>query len=97
MNLADNAEVVGELFVGRQCIEISKLGIDVEVQQERHSGIVGSLPDDYSISITLVVLGCGNRCRLALLVLWRGVLSRHSRKRGQRQRQGDRSPDECAW
>jgi len=41
--------------VGRKCIEISKLGIDVEVQQERHPGILGSLPDDDSISITLVV------------------------------------------
>src|SRR6185436_19588794 len=65
MNLADNAQVVGELCVGRKCIEIAKLGIDVEIQQERHPGILASLPDDYSISITFAVVRCcGNRCRL---------------------------------
>ena len=50
MNLADNAQVVGESFVGRKCVEISELGIDVELQQERHLGVFGSLPDDHSIS-----------------------------------------------
>ena len=52
MNLADNAQVVGELCVGRKCIEIAKLGIDVEVQQERDLGVRGSLPDDDAISMS---------------------------------------------
>ena len=36
LNLADNAQMVGESVVGVKCIEISDLGIDVEPQQERH-------------------------------------------------------------
>ena len=46
-------------------VEISELGIVVELQQKRHLSVVGSLPDYDSISITIVVcLWCGNGCRL---------------------------------
>ena len=65
MNLAGNAQVVGERLVAIQGVEISELGIDVELQQERHLGVCGSFPDDDSISITIVVcLWCGTGCRL---------------------------------
>ena len=42
--------MVGESFVAIKCIEISELGIVVEPQQERHLGVVGSLPDYDSLS-----------------------------------------------
>ena len=45
-----------------KCIEISNLGIVVEPQQERHLNVVGSLPDDDSLSITpAVCLLCRKR------------------------------------
>ena len=50
MNIADNAQMVGESFVAIKGIEISELGIDVELQQERHLGVVGSFPDYDSLS-----------------------------------------------
>jgi hypothetical protein len=41
MNLADAAQVVGERLVAILSVEISELGIDVELQQERHLGVPG--------------------------------------------------------
>jgi hypothetical protein len=47
------------------------LGIDVEVQQKRHSGVFGSLHEYDSLSITLVAcLFCGNGCRLFRSTCW---------------------------
>ena len=45
--------MVGESFVAIKGIEISELGIDVEVQQKRHLSVVGSFPDDDSLLVTL--------------------------------------------
>jgi hypothetical protein len=65
VNFADNAQVVGVNFVAVLGVEISDLGIDVELQQERDVSVWGSFPDDDSISISLVAcLGCGSGCRL---------------------------------
>ena len=54
MNIADNAQVVGVGRVAILGVEISDLGIDVELQQERHRSVCRSFPDDDSISITIV-------------------------------------------
>src|SRR6185503_2603146 len=53
MDLADVAQMVGERFFAIKGIEISELGIDVEVQQKRHLSVLGSLPDYDSLLVTL--------------------------------------------
>src|SRR4030095_680345 len=61
MNLADSPQMVGESFVAIKGIEISELGIDVEVQQKRHLGVVGSFPDYHSLLVALRTCRlCGN-------------------------------------
>ena len=52
MNPPDHAQVIGEIHVGILSVEVSELGIDVELQQERHPGVRGSLPDDDAISMS---------------------------------------------
>src|SRR5262245_6654083 len=54
MNFADNAQMVGESLVAVLGVEISELGVDVELQQEGHLRIGGSFPNDDSILITIV-------------------------------------------
>ena len=44
MDLARNAQVVGEGLVAVQGVEISELGVDVELQQERHLSASGQFP-----------------------------------------------------
>src|SRR5689334_1580898 len=66
MNIAGNAQVVGESLVAIKGVEISELGIDVELQQKRHFSVLAGFPDYHSISVTTVVcLWCRNgvRCR----------------------------------
>ena len=72
MNVADNAEVVGERFVGRKCIEISELSVDVEPQQEGHLGVRSSFPDDDPISIAI---GVADVACTDVLVVCREVLA----------------------
>jgi hypothetical protein len=55
MNIAGNAQVVGESLSLSRVLRYRSLGIDVELQQERHLSVFGSFPDDDSISITIVV------------------------------------------
>jgi len=72
--------MVGESIVGIKCIEISDLGIDVELQQERHFSVFGGLPDNNSIPVTIVIptrdrCDLLERCLEALLLTvdWRHV------------------------
>ena len=55
MNLAANAQVVGERLVAALGVEIAELGVDVELQQERHVRVRGSFPDDDSVFIAFVL------------------------------------------
>ncbi len=55
MHVADNAQMVGEGIVAVFRVEVSELGIDVELQQERHLRIVGIFPDNNSILVMIVV------------------------------------------
>src|SRR6185503_9222096 len=62
VNLADNAQMVGESFVAVKGIEVTDLSIVVEPQQERHLGVVRSLPNNNSILVTLAAVWrlCGS-------------------------------------
>ena len=62
MNLADNAQMVGEGGVAVEGVEISNLGIVVELQQERDLRVFGILPDDNSILIVIPFLLLFNGC-----------------------------------
>ena len=56
MHLADNAQMVSEGIVAVLRVEVSELGIDVELQQERHLRIVGILVNGDSILVTILFL-----------------------------------------
>src|SRR3954452_6820664 len=74
MNIVGDAQVVSESLVAINGVEISELGIDVELQQEGHLSFFGSFPDYDSISITIVVdLWCANGSGLfgSTCQLWR--------------------------
>src|SRR4051794_30317616 len=59
MDLADNAQMVGESRVGIGRVEIADLGIDVEPQEQRHVGVIGRLPNHDPILVALVRLALG--------------------------------------
>ena len=61
VNLAGHAQVVGERLVAIQGVEIPELGIDVELQQERHLVVCGSFPDDDAILVAIVGCLCRRR------------------------------------
>jgi hypothetical protein len=84
LTVANDAQVIGEGFVGRGGVEVPDLGVDVELQQERHLGVVGGLPDDDAV---LVAVGEFLRDRAIRFLLggrqgnhprprWRGRLGR---------------------
>ncbi len=58
MNVALNAQMVGEGVVAILGVEIADLGIDVELQQEWHRRVCGSFPDDHAISIAIRGFRC---------------------------------------
>src|SRR6476660_4685948 len=65
MNIADNPEMVGKSFFAIKGVEISELGVDVEVHQQRYLSVVGGLHEYDPLSVTLVVgLWCGSGHRL---------------------------------
>ena len=61
VNVAGHAQMVGERLVATLGVEIPELGIDVELQQERHLVVCGSLPDDDAILVPIVCLCRGGR------------------------------------
>ena len=53
VDLAFDTEVIGVFLVAVLGVEIAKLGVDVELQQERHLRVCRRFPDDHPIPITL--------------------------------------------
>ena len=65
MHITAHAQMVGVRQVAVLGVEISELGIDVELQQERHLGVWRRFPDDHSILVAIVGRrGRGAGCRL---------------------------------
>jgi len=56
VHLADVAKMVCEGLAAVEGVEVANLGVVVEPQKERNLGVLGVLPDDNSILITIFFL-----------------------------------------
>src|SRR6185369_6960123 len=81
MDVANSSQMVSESFFAIEGIQISELGIDVEVHQKGHLGVFRSLHEYDSLSVTLWVwLLRSNGCWLYGTICWTclwGIRCRH--------------------